>query len=233
MKKKSIFSSLLVLLIVGCGIDSDLFEELVESATKVQLIFPENNSECTAGVIISENESEVVFDWSDAEVVDSYLIQLTNLSDGQLQTFSADSSFFPIRLQRGTPYQWSVTTIINEIDETIESDIEFFYNSGPGVTTFVPFPATAITPANEALLISSTTVTTIEWSAEDLDNDIVNYDLYFGASNPPEILSSELETSSLSNVQVMSGTRYYWQVVTRDDLGNESNSEIFSFEVSD
>lgn len=220
------------LLFFGCGPDVDILQVVLVAPSKVELIFPENNEECTAGTIISETESEVIFDWTDAEIGDGYNISLTNLTTGQEAIFESDSSSLPIRLLRGTPYRWHVTTFLNDLDEPTLSNIEAFYNAGPGIQSFIPFPAANVAPENGEQLASTTTVT-LEWNAEDLDGDITAYDIYFGTTSPPGLFASDLSASSnsLSNVPVAAGTLYFWNVVTRDTQGNESNSEVFSFEV--
>ncbi len=232
MKKRKIIGVLVVLLFISCGPDLDLVQAVLLPPSKVELIFPEENSECTAGVIISETESEVVFDWSEAEVTDGYIISLTNLTTGQEQLFESDSSSLPIRMLRGTPYRWRVDTFLNDSNEVVSSDEEAFYNAGPGVQSFIPFPATAVFPKNGELLNTSESSITLQWEASDLDNDITEYDVYFGIETEPPLFSSAIQSNSLSNVPVESGEIYFWRVVTRDTQGNESNSEVFTFEVA-
>jgi hypothetical protein len=233
MKKLKIgWLACIVLVVIACGPDLDLVQAVLLPPSKVDLVFPEENSECTAGIIISETESEVIFDWSDADVTDGYIISLTNLTTGQEQLFESDSSSLPIRMLRGTPYRWHVDTFLNDSQEVVSSDIEAFYNAGPGVQSFIPFPATAIFPKNGELINTNEDALTLQWEASDLDNDISEYDIYFGIENEPPLLSSGLQTNSLANVPVDSGEIYFWRVVTRDTQGNESNSELFSFEVS-
>lgn len=230
---KNLIFCALGLLLFGCAADVDIFEEVLITPSKVTLVFPENNEECTAGTIISESESEVVFDWTDAEVGDRYELSLVNLSTGQEVIFDSDSSSLPITLLRGTPYRWRVDTFLADLNEPTRSDTESFYNSGTGTQSFIPFPAAAISPENGALLTTSSTTVTLQWSAEDLDGDITSYDIYFGTTSDPGLLAEDLSTTTLANVTISAGQTYYWKVVTQDALGNESNSEIFRFIVAD
>jgi len=223
---------LLVIFLISCGPDVDILQTVLVLPSEVELIFPENNSECTAGIILSETESEVIFEWSDAEVTDGYRVSLVNLTSGEEVFYDATESSLPIRLLRGTPYEWYVSTFLNNSDETIQSNVEVFYNAGPGIQSFIPFPATNVSPENGEQFESSSTAITLQWTAEDLDNDIVAYDIYFGTTNPPELFTTDLNTTSLSNISIISGTDYFWKVVTRDQQGNESNSDIFTFNVS-
>lgn len=230
--KRSGIIVLMFIVICGCQPDFDIFGALFSTPSKVDLVFPENNSECTAGVIISETESEVIFDWTDAQVGDLYEISLTNLTTGQERLFESDSSSLPIRLFRGTPYQWRVSTILTNSQQSTSSDTEVFYNAGPGVQSFIPFPAIAITPLIGQVLDSNITTITLEWEASDLDGDITEFDVYFGTESIPPLLAEGLTTNSLTDVLVNSGEVYNWRIITRDAQGNESQSEIFTFEVS-
>lgn len=233
---KNLGKFLILICFASCAPDTDFVEQVIvieepEIPSAVSLIFPENNSECTTGVLVSETESEVVFDWSDAEISDGYQLTLINLSTGQNQTFDSDSSSMPIRLLLGTPYSWKITSFVNSSTETAESATESFYNSGPGLEFYVPFPASNPSPSSGSSFLSSTTTIDVEWEGNDLDDDIVGYDFYFGINNPPPLEASDIETAVMNDVVISAGNVYYWQVVTKDSVGNESKSAIFYFTV--
>ncbi|WP_411032163.1 hypothetical protein [Spongiimicrobium sp. 3-5] len=224
-----LFSS--VLLVTACGKDSDLFSKIQSVPTAVTLVFPENNSECTAGDIISETQSEVTFEWSDAEIADSYEVFLTNLSTGVNEQFISNESQLDIRLSRGTPYTWYVVSKVESSANTAESDRETFYNAGPGLRSFIPFPAQNIAPVDGADISTGQSTITLVWEASDLDGDISEYDIYFEENDPPSLFETGVSNSQLENIEITAGTTYYWKIVTRDLLGNESNSETFTFQV--
>jgi hypothetical protein len=98
------------------------------------------------------------------------------------------------------------------------------------VESFIPFPAEAIAPAQEAIIETVSSVNLI-WIANDLDEDIAEYDVYFGQNENPSLLQQSVTTSFFNDIPVISGNTYYWKVITRDFIGNESNSEIFRFQV--
>ncbi|MBL4939285.1 MAG: hypothetical protein JKY16_03250, partial [Lutibacter sp.] len=105
-----------------------------------------------------------------------------------------------------------------------------FYNSGDAVITYAPFPAELIGPVMGSSTSESTV--TLEWSGSDVDNDIKEYEVYFGLSNPPITNLDTTTNQKIENVAVSANT-YYWKVVTRDDEGNTSTSEVFQFKVVD
>lgn len=222
---------LFIILLGSCDADLDIAEAVILPPSEVRLLFPENNSECTTGTVISESESEVTFNWTQADVTEGYLVYLTDLTTNEETVVEADSTAMPITIKRGTPYRWSVITYVDDFQNPTTSPDGFFYNAGPGIVSYIPFPASAISPETDAQLIENTTSINLQWTAEDVDDDITGFDLYFGTTDQPELLAENLETPSYANVSVSSGNTYYWKVITKDANGNVANSVLFQFEV--
>ncbi len=217
----------LILILAGaCGRDQDLVDALV-GLEDVEMLFPENVSECTEGIVLSETRSEVVFRWSDDQENVTYQINLTNLISDSTELFHSNNTELPIILERGIPYSWFVA---DSLSGNPRSEVWTFYNAGPGVESFIPFPAEAIAPAQEAIIETVSSVNLI-WIVNDLDEDIAEYDVYFGQNENPSLLQQSVTTSFFNDIPVISGNTYYWKVITRDFIGNESNSEIFRFQV--
>jgi hypothetical protein len=73
---------------------------------------------------------------------------------------------------------------------------------------------------------------TLSWSASDLDDDILEYEVYLSVETPPADLVGTLdEDEATLKVSVASNTVYYWSVITKDEEGNATNSGIYSFKV--
>lgn len=221
---------LLAVVILSCGKDSNLSEEVL-SPSPANLIFPENNSICITGTVLSATESEVLFEWTESENTDTYQLILTNLNNGVAEEFESDLNRLSIRLVRGVPYSWLVTSIKVSNNSSTESEVSSFYNAGPGLTSYVPFPATAISPLDNAELGPSSTTVMLQWETSDLDNDVVEYDVYFGTDTNPNLSSEGLVNNSLEVSNLELGTIYFWRIISRDSLGNESSSAVFSFEI--
>jgi len=219
---------LMLVLTASCGVDQNLVDELL-GVQDIELLFPENNSECTEGTILSETQSEVVFRWSDAfpNENSAYQINLTNLISNNTDVINTDSTAMPVILERGIPYSWFIT---DAVSGSTRSAVWTFYNAGPGVNAFIPFPAAAVSPESESTIATSSSVNLV-WNAIDLDEDITAYDVYFGQDEDPPLLQASLTDSFINNVPVSSGTLYYWKVTTKDAFGNESNSAVFNFQV--
>jgi hypothetical protein len=92
-----------------------------------------------------------------------------------------------------------------------------------------PFPASAINPIPGSSIEAGQVI--LEWAASDIDNDISTYTILLDTLNPPvnEIMST---SGSSVEVSVTSGNLYYWQVITEDEVGNTSTSQVFQFAVN-
>lgn len=193
------------------------------------LIFPDNNTECNEGTIISDNSSRVVFRWTASANTDSYTLNIKNLETSMSSSLNTISNEFAVPILRGAPYSWSVISKSNGNSQTAESEVWKFYNAGLPQESHPPFPAEAINPAMGSNTVSGTI--TLEWLGADVDNDIASYDILLDTVNPPITLAGNSTTNSM-NVDVDSGNIYYWKVITTDVVGNASDSEIFQFVVN-
>lgn len=225
MIRNIIWLSILVLL-VSCGGD-DGPPPAPEGA---ELIFPEENSECTTGVEINQTSTQITFRWRASNHTESYSLSVLNLETNVPQTINTESTSASVTVSKGTPYAWSVTSRNTTSDQVASSQTWLFYNAG-SQTTYAPFPAQLVSPvsgstvqrdiANEVLL---------EWSGGDVDNDIDTFEVFLSDTNPPT--TSIGETSNMEiPASVESGTVYYWRVVTTDLEGNTSISGVFDFKV--
>lgn len=226
--KKKLGLFFITIVLVNCSADSDLVDILAPS-TIINLTFPENLSECTEGTLVSETESELTFLWEKNDKVKTYKMTLTDLNSSNVQVLESDVPQLKATLTRATPYSWYISSASNP--KKILSETWVFYNEGPGLETFAPFPATALSPVSGASISATSTVVNLRWKAEDLDDDISGYDLYFGENNNPELIETDLENPQFNNIPVTSGNTYYWKIVTKDSQGHESISAIFYFSV--
>lgn len=212
------------------GPDSDPDPDPVPAPSATTLIFPENNTECNEGEVLNVNQSRVVFQWNSSQNTDSYEVNLRNLDTNNSSTTNANTNEAAIILERGTPYEWFVVSKANGTNETANSATWKFYNQGDGVVNYAPFPAEAVSPARGATINSTGTVS-LEWNGSDVDGDIAEYEVYFGTEAEPSTLIDTLQDNTI-DVNVTSGTVYYWRIITRDTAGNTSQSEVFDFRVN-
>lgn len=190
----------------------------------VTLYFPQENMLCNIGSNVTPTESTVYFEW-EANGSDNYRITVQNLLTGTSIQEETTSDIIPIVLQRATPYKWFIVSVKGA--KTVQSSTWQFYNSGPGVQSYAPFPAVIVAPDMAASLAATNSVT-LQWTGSDVDNDIAGYDVYFGTNENPDIHVSDISANQ-TIVAVVSNTIYYWKIITKDSLGNTSDSGIFQF----
>ena len=217
-------------IVSSCSKDEDETAMItVDPPTAAVLIFPENNTECNEGVIISDTETDVLFKWLEAPNASSYILQIANINSGDTRNISTISTEFLIRILRGMPYSWTVKSLASGTNETAESTVWKFYNQGLPVESHPPFPAEAISPQTGSSIDEGTI--TLQWQATDIDNDIASYTILLDTANPPINELGNSGTNSL-DATVSSGLVYYWKVITNDQAGNASDSQIFQFTVN-
>ena len=233
MKLKYGFFVLVIIFIAACGgsdsndPDPDPDPDPIAAPLAATLVFPDNNTECNEGVVVNETQSTVTFDWNASQNTDSYEVNLRNLNTNTSSKTNSNTNSADITLERGVPYEWFVVSKANGTNETASSSIWKFYNQGPGVENYAPFPAEALNPGRGEAINNSGTVQ-LEWSGSDVDNDITEYDVLFGTDSDPSALCTTPD--SFIDATIATGV-YYWRVISKDSQGNSSESEIFEFSV--
>ena len=232
---------LLLVVLTACGGGSDEPggsspdpdpDPVIPAPSASTLVFPDNNSECTTGELVTDTRSRVLFQWTASENTDSYEVNLLNLNTSSSSKITSNTNSVNITLDRGTPYEWFVVSRANGTNETASSVSWRFYNEGPGIANYAPFPAEVISPSRGSSIDSSGTVT-LQWQGNDVDNDIVEFEVYFGTDPAAGTLIDTVSENTLEvNVATGQGIVYYWKILSRDSAGNTSDSDIFQFRVN-
>jgi hypothetical protein len=202
-----------------------------KSPEKAVLTFPAQNALCTSGSVLSATQSSIVFTWNAAANTDSYELDIKNLLTNTTTTQNVTTNQATVTLLRNTPYSWFVISKSNSVAVTVQSDSWKFYNSGLGIVSYSPFPATITSPTFGQSVTATAGTVNLTWTGSDVDNDIATYDVYFGTTTTPAF-KSNVTTAFLNSVSVTSGTTYYWKVITKDTQGNTSDSGIYQFTVN-
>jgi len=231
--KKILILICLCYLQFGCSTDSSNNSDPIttNNPSVVNLKFPSENSLCNVGTDITLSQSTVLFEWAAGDNTDSYTLMLKNLATGITSIHQAVTNTVAIAIARGTPFEWYVISKSNLVAATAISSRWKFYNASDGVQSYAPFPAEAVSPKMAETIITTSTQISLEWNGNDIDNDIVSYDVYIGTTKTPSVFSSGLKVSVLNNVTVAANTIYYWKIVTKDSKGNSSNSDVFQFKI--
>ncbi len=54
------------------------------------------------------------------------------------------------------------------------------------------------------------------------------FDIYFGESNPPQLVAENLEVSML-DVQIEAGKTYHWRVIAKDNQQGVAIGRVWNF----
>lgn len=199
---------------------------------RVMLLSPLSAAACTTGKKVSATESTVFFTWSFASHTDTYIVYIKNLLTNMITTRQTLTDTISIRLLVNTPYSWYVQSSQAESTSTSKSDTWKFYNAGSGSLSYPPFPATIASPGFGQRLTATNNSVTLAWAGSSASNNIAGYDVYIGTSSTPVLYKSGVTDTSITGVPVVSGSVYYWKIITRDQLGNTSDSGVSEFMVN-
>ncbi len=204
---------------------------VVPTPRATSLIFPDNNTECNTGQIVSETQSGVTFRWNISENTNSYEINIKNLTTNTTVKRTATTNELVVNIDRGTPFEWFVVSKATGTNETATSPKWVFYNEGIGIENYAPFPANAISPERGENITTTATSITLTWAASDVDNDIVSYEVFMDTSDIPTT-SVGTATETTIDATIAAGNTYRWIVVTIDGGENSSTSEVFEFKIN-
>ena len=219
--RKLVFIAFLVFL--ACNKDDP------KPPSAASLVFPEQNSECTTGVDVTATTSRVEVRWLAGNNTDSYRVEITNLISNTTQVATSASTSVVVTLQKGQPYSWKVISLNNQTNEQAMSATWLFYNAGSD-TTYAPFPAQILSPGSGATVRLENGQTVLSWMGADVDSDIESFEVFLDMNNPPITSQGTLGSNEQElTVNLDPATVYFWNVITLDREGNQSDSGIYSF----
>ena len=66
------------------------------------------------------------------------------------------------------------------------------------------------------------------WQASDPDNDVLNFDVYFGTSASPPLVANHIASMTYDPGPLAISTMYNWRIVARDPSGQETSGAVWS-----
>ncbi len=244
MRKKILFVIALMAVIFSCskientailenlsGTDSSLTASRIPEATK--LLQPAAEKLYKDGEIKSDSTSEVFFKWQKAENAIAYKLVVQNLFNQKEWSEITSDTTLGATLKQSTPYRWYVVSQSEDSSKTKKSDVKWFYNSGEGVTNYAPLPADSLSPQmGKGFYPSKVKKVDFSWHGFDIDDKMLSYDFYFGTdSTDLKKIGNGLTESTYSDVEVEPDSIYYWKVVTSDQAGNTTATQIYHFNI--
>ena len=190
-------------------------------------IYPANNELCI--------DNSVNFQWNASTDADgdaiSYVVEISenNSFSPISQTKTTSATSISVSLEKGVAFYWRVRAKDSQ-DSSENSSQNQFYTEGDGISNHTPFAPELVAPTLNATI--TTTTTTLEWSATDLDAaDTLTYDVYFGTDADPATKTGDNITATTLDVTTPSAPNYYWKVVVKDGNGAETIGQIWNFKV--
>jgi hypothetical protein len=195
-----------------------------KAPTKPTLIYPTNNLLCVNNIL--------EFEWNASTDIDgdaiTYKIEIAK--DNQFTQIAFNSNLSGTKttytLEKGIAYYWRVQATDTKKQSSEYSSIFNLYTEGVGVSNHLPFAPQLVRPEFNSTKTSGNI--TLEWLGSDTDNDPLTFDVYFGANNPPELVSQNQDSQSFT-VSTVALTTYYWKVVVKDDKGGEAIGQLWKF----
>jgi len=187
---------------------------------------PTNNQLCIDNV--------VTFQWNAASDPDGDVVryQLQIATDNQFtQNVQNETNItgtsIQVTLDKGVAYYWRVKAVDSKNASSDYSSTFQFYTEGEGESNHLPFSPSVVAPSlNEVV---QTITATLEWTASDVDNDPLTFDVYFGTNNPPATKVSENQSALTFDVDLTNGTNYYWKIAVKDDKGGTTIGQVWNF----
>lgn len=90
-----------------------------------------------------------------------------------------------------------------------------------------PYEPSSPTPANGAT--DQPLQVVLQWNGGDPDSDPVHYDVYFGSSSPPPLVSSNQTGRNYAPNALDYNTAYYWRIVAEDDHDHSTEGSTWNF----
>ncbi|WP_298237651.1 hypothetical protein [uncultured Algibacter sp.] len=222
----------LSIIVFSCGGGEDSPGEITPPTntkpSAVSLIYPSENLLCI--------DNTIAFNWTQATDPDNdqvrYKITISKSRDltNPIENRTVSGTLLNISLEKAIAYYWRIISVDSKGNEGDPSPILAFYTSGEGVSNYAPFTAELVSPQGDSNIDAGTV--TLNWKGADTnESDTLTYELFFGESTDPALVSSEL-SAEITDVIVEAGKTYYWKVNTSDDAGAKSIGQIWSFNVN-
>jgi len=145
------------------------------------------------------------------------------VSSGQSAT-----TYDPGTLSYGTTYYWKIVAKDNHGASTTGPVWDFTTQPAPPPPNQPPYTPYNPSPPNHATGVSI--YADLSWSGGDPDvGDTVTYDVYFGTSTPPPLVSNDQSATTYDPGTLSYSTTYYWKIVATDNHGASAEGPIWDF----
>jgi len=136
----------------------------------------------------------------------------------------SDKNYNPGILDFDTEYFWKIVTWDDE-GASANGPIWSFTTQ----ENLPPYEPSNPDPADEETDVSINKKLTWEGGDPNGEGDEVTYDVYFGTSSPPPLVSEDQDQTEYDPDTMELATTYYWEIVSEDSQGLTTDGPIWSF----
>jgi len=136
-----------------------------------------------------------------------------------------ETNYNPGNLNEETTYYWKIKVHDDHSNSTI-GDVWQFSTIG----NQAPNPPTDPNPDDNATDVSIDT--NLSWTCTDPEGDPLTYDVYFGTSSNPSVVSFGQTETNYDPGTLIEETTYFWKIKAKDDHSNSTIGDIWEFTTS-
>jgi hypothetical protein len=159
---------------------------------------------------------------SEGENIENAYVCLWKDDEVYLRNYTDSSGNFTFNISPSTGGNMSVTVTKKDYIP-YEDNVNILSNQPPNIPSNPD-------PPNDATNVSIDTI--LSWNCTDPDEDPLTFDVFFGSSSPPLLVSSNQTSNSYDPGILDFSTMYYWQIVAWDDSEASAQSPIWIFTTS-
>ena len=232
--KKILYILVCSVIVLSCSSgssDDDGSTQNTDSTPSVPvLVFPSQDQLCI------DNTLNFTWNASTNEDGSSVLYTFEIATDNQFSSIVATETQTSlskiVTLDKGVAYYWRVKARSSKNIESAYSPVSQFYTEEIPNTNNLPFSPANVSPFVGQNFDGVSTIN-LQWTASDVDQDPLKFDVYFGKDkNALALASGDIETTSLQVTADTADTTYYWKVIAKDGKGAQTSSPVWDFKVN-
>lgn len=222
-----IIISLVLISCSGSDDDQEVEKPINKAPSAPKLISPQSDQACTF--------SSMTFEWEpsiDPEGTDvAYEFEVSETQDFSVlyKAIETNNTFVSLELEKGSTYYWRVLSKDEEGNESHYFEIRSFFTEPRLTYNSIPQNPNSEIPSHNSTIDQSQTK--LEWTSLDEDGDVLAFDVYFGTTNPPQLVQENLDETSFE-ADLKEATTYYWQIIAKDTRGAKAIGPIWKFNVN-
>jgi len=149
----------------------------------------------------------------------------TSTSPPLVSNDQSGTTYDPGTLSYNTKYYWKIIATDNHGASTSGHLWDFTTGSSPNNPPNMPSNPS---PSNHAT--DQSIHADLSWTGGDPDaGDTVTYDIYFGTSTSPPLVSNDQSGASYDPCALSYDTKYYWKIIATDNHGASTSGHLWDF----